>query len=357
MQQLIKPNALKKGDKVAVVSLSSGVTSLFKERYLKAKKQFEETFEVQLVEMPHTLDSIEAVYQNPKNRLDDLMQAFLNPEIRAILTTIGGDDTIRLLPLMNKTHFEIIKNNPKIFMGMSDTTVNHFMCLKAGVSSFYTPSLLFGYGENGGIPDYIVQNTKKMLFQSQVVGNLSQSDFYITQWCDWLTENHLMRRKRASSDWCFLGAQKTVSGRLIGGCFEVLNFLNGTSLWPNLSQWKDTILFIETSEDMPKPVELIYFFRNLAVQGILSEIKGILLARPGGEFSSFEKVKEEQFIANYCDYENAVLKVLEEFEISIPVVSRLDFGHTVPQFILPYGALTQINPLKKSITILECGVV
>lgn len=357
MQQLIKPKALHKGDKIAVVSLSSGVTNFFKKRYLIAKKQFEETFEVQLVEMPHALDTIESIYQNPKNRLDDLMQAFLNPEISAILTTIGGDDTIRLLPLMNKTHFEIIKNNPKIFMGMSDTTVNHFMCLKAGISSFYTPSLLFGYGENGGVPDYIVQNTKKVLFQSQVIGELQKSDFYITQKCDWLTENHLIRSKKVSSGWRFLGPQDIVSGRLIGGCFEVLAFCNGTSLWPDLSQWKDTILFVETSEDMPNPVELIYFFRNLAVQGILSEINGILLARPGGEFLPSEKAKEEQFIANYCDYENAILKVLEEFKISIPVVSMLDFGHTVPQFILPYGALAQINPLKKSITILESGVI
>lgn len=357
MKKLIKPKALTKGDKIACVSLSSGFASAVSQRYQRAKKQIEEAFGLHLVEMPHTLDTMDDVYQNPKNRLDDFMNAFLDSSIKGILTTIGGDDTIRLLNLMEDWHFDIIKNNPKVFLGMSDTTVNHFMCLKAGVSSFYSPSLLFGYGENGGIPPYMIENTKKTLFETNAIGVLPQSDCYITEFLDFIEQDNVFRKRRNTSGWQFLGASKKVTGRLMGGCLEVLNFVNGTKLWPVLSEWEDTILFVETSEDKPNPSEVTYFLRNLAAQGILPLIKGILFARPGGEFLASEKLEADAFIKGYKDYDSAILKVLKEYNIDIPVVTHMDFGHTVPQVILPYGALVEINPIEKNVSILESGVV
>jgi len=357
VKNLIKPKALEKGDKIACVSLSSGLASAVSQRYQRAKKQVEESFGLHLVEMAHTLDTMDDIYQNPKNRLDDFMNAFLDPSIKGILTTIGGDDTIRLLNLMEDWHFDIIKNNPKVFLGMSDTTVNHFMCLKAGVSSFYSPSLLFGYGENGGIPPYIIENTKKTLFETNAIGVLPQSDFYITEFLDFIEQDNIIRNTRKTSGWKFLGPKRKATGRLIGGCLEVLNFVNGTKLWPSLSEWEDTILFIETSEDKPDPSEVTYFLRNLAAQGILPLIKGILFARPGGEFLASEKLEEDTFIEGYKDYDNAILKVLKEYNIDIPVVTHMDFGHTVPQVILPYGVLVEINPIEKNVSILESGVV
>ncbi|MBQ8251707.1 MAG: LD-carboxypeptidase [Alphaproteobacteria bacterium] len=357
MKNLIKPKALEKGDKIACVSLSSGLASAVSQRYQRAKKQVEESFGLHLVEMAHTLDTMDDIYQNPKNRLDDFMNAFLDPSIKGILTTIGGDDTIRLLNLMEDWHFDIIKNNPKVFLGMSDTTVNHFMCLKAGVSSFYSPSLLFGYGENGGIPPYIIENTKKTLFETNAIGVLPQSDFYITEFLDFIEQDNIIRNTRKTSGWKFLGPKRKATGRLIGGCLEVLNFVNGTKLWPSLSEWEDTILFIETSEDKPDPSEVTYFLRNLAAQGILPLIKGILFARPGGEFLASEKLEEDAFIEGYKDYDNAILKVLKEYNIDIPVVTHMDFGHTVPQVILPYGVLVEIDSCNEKVRILEGGVI
>ena len=55
------------------------------------------------------------------------MDSFKDKEIKAIFCNLGGDDTVRLLPYID---YEIIKNNPKIFMGYSDTTINHFMLQK-----------------------------------------------------------------------------------------------------------------------------------------------------------------------------------------------------------------------------------
>ena len=78
----------------------------------------------------------------------DLMEAFADPSIAGIITSIGGDDSIRLIPHLD---LAVIAANPKVFLGFSDTTTLHFACLAAGVTSFYGPAVMAGFGENAGM--------------------------------------------------------------------------------------------------------------------------------------------------------------------------------------------------------------
>jgi len=357
MKSLIKPKALRPGDIVATISLSWGGASIFPERYKSAKAQFEKTFDVKIIEAPNSLKSDEVLYKNPQMRLDDLMWAFENKDVKAILTNIGGDDTIRLLPLMNETHFKTMQNNPKIFLGMSDTTANHFMCLKAGITSFYSPCLMFGYGENGGVPDYIIQNTKKTLFSQIPVGMIEESKAYIVDRVDWGDLTAPLRPLTPTTPWRYIGGTQTVQGRLIGGCTDLFPFINGTSLWPDIEEWENTILFLETSEDKPTPTAILYLMRNLGAQGILKKLKGILFARPGGEFLPTESTQKEEYLKSYLEYDNVLIQACKEFNVNIPIVTNMDFGHTVPQAILPYGVKAEINPQQKTVSLLESGVI
>ncbi len=358
MKDLIKPQALKKGDVIATISLSWGGAGTFRERYLQGKKQFEDTFGVKIIETPNALAGEEYLYAHPEKRLSDLMWALEQPDVKGILTNIGGDDTIRLLALMDQKHFDVIRQNPKVFMGMSDTTVNHFMYYKAGVSSFYAPCLMFGYAENGGIPDYIVENTKKTLFHTEPIGVLKESSEFIAHRVAFGKES-VIRERTKSSPWRYIQGSGVVQGKLIGGCIDVLLlFLNKTSLWPSLQEWENTVLFLETSEEQPSVEQFTSWMQTLGAQGILDVICGILFARPGGEFLSSEKAMQNDWIAKYTDYDKAILKVLKEFgKTDIPVVTNMDFGHTVPQFILPYGALCQIDCDLKTVSILDSGVL
>ena len=138
---MLKPERLKKGDKIAVVSLSWGGLGddMFIHKYDIAKVRLEKDFGLEVVAMPHALKGSEFVYVHPELRAKDLMDAFADPSIKGIFCAIGGDDSIRLLPYID---YEIIRNNPKIFMGYSDTTVSHFMMNKAGVVSYYGPSVM-----------------------------------------------------------------------------------------------------------------------------------------------------------------------------------------------------------------------
>lgn len=356
MKQLIKPHKLNPGDLIATVSLSCDLAGRIPGRYKHGKKQFEDTFGVRIVEMPNSLRT--DLYDNPQLRLDDMMMAFKNPEIKAILTNIGGDETIRLLRYMTDEHFEIIRNNPKIFLGMSDTTANHFMCMKAGISSFYSPCTMFGFGENCGIMDITVQNVKKTLFSAAPIGQLPESKEYIVELVYWDDKNDIMRKRIPTDGNHFIQGTKTVRGRLIGGCMELLTMMNNTSIWPSLDEFEDTILFIETSEEMPTPDQFSYVLRNLGAMGVLERIKGILFGRPGGEFTVEEKEAQEQWLAQYPKFDEKLLKVCKEYGRSdMPIVTNMDFGHTVPQIILPYGALTEIDPINKKVSILESAVL
>lgn len=101
--------------------------------------------------MPNALKGSQFVYEHPEARAKDLMDAFKDETIKGIFCAIGGDDTVRLLPYID---YEVIKNNPKIFMGYSDTTVNHLMMNKASLVSFYGPSVMVEFGEYVKMFDY-----------------------------------------------------------------------------------------------------------------------------------------------------------------------------------------------------------
>jgi muramoyltetrapeptide carboxypeptidase LdcA involved in peptidoglycan recycling len=149
MLEMIKPRALRRGDRVAAISLSRGWPSVYPGAYNDGKRQLEESFGVQVVESRYALADIPWLAAHPEARAADLMEVLRDQSIQGIISTIGGDDSIRMLPFLD---YSVIRENPKVFLGYSDSTITHFAFLKAGVSSFYGPSLMAGFDENGGLP-------------------------------------------------------------------------------------------------------------------------------------------------------------------------------------------------------------
>jgi muramoyltetrapeptide carboxypeptidase LdcA involved in peptidoglycan recycling len=279
---MIKAKGLKKGDRIAVVSLSWGGLGdeEFIHKYYIGKERLEKEFGLEVVPMPHALKGSEFVAKHPELRAKDLMDAFEDPSISAIFCAIGGDDTIRTLPYID---INVIRNNPKIFMGYSDTTINHLMMYKAGLVSFYGPSLMCEFGEYVSMFEYT---------------------------------------KAAVRD--------------------VFMMCIGTKIWPTLDKWEGAILFIETSEDKPSPDFVKWTFRNLAAQGILKAIEGIIVGKPQDE-------------TYYDEYKDAMIQVVREEEglKQLPILYNVNIGHASPIGILPYGIKAELDCDKKTITLLE----
>ncbi|UHG94464.1 S66 family peptidase [Spirosoma oryzicola] len=341
---LVKPKALKPGDTVATISLSWGGAGELPERYEQGKRQLQETFGLNVVETKHALKSAQWLYENPQARAQDLMEAFADPSIKGIISTIGGDDSCRILRYVD---VEIIRQNPKLFLGFSDSTITHLLCLKAGLSTFYGTSLLVGFAENGGMYPYQVADIKRTLFSTEVIGLLKPNEAgWTSELLDW-SDVSLQNKKReveSNPGWNFLQGETIAQGRLIGGCMEALESLKGTTWWPDNECWADSILFFETSELKPEPDSFRWWLRNYAEQGILKKANGIILGRP------YDNV----YVNAYND---ELLKVLHEEGLTeMPVITEMDFGHTCPVFTIPYGAMTQIDCLIKTFSLLESGV-
>ena len=141
----MKPNKLNKGDKVAIVSLSRGILGMpFCSHQLELGiKRLEEMGLVPVL-MPNALKDMDYIADHPEERAADLKQAFIDDKIRGIICAIGGDDTYKTIPyLMEDEEFkEAVINNPKLFTGFSDTTNNHLLLNRVGLSTFYGPNLL-----------------------------------------------------------------------------------------------------------------------------------------------------------------------------------------------------------------------
>lgn len=341
---MIKPKKLKKGDKVAIVSLSSGSAGeeLFRHRYELGKKRLEEEFGLIVVTMENALKGIEYVKKHPEKRAKDLMNAFKDKSISAIICNIGGDDTIRLLPYID---FDIIKNNPKIFMGYSDTTVNHFMMYKAGLVSYYGPSVMCEFAENKEMHNYTKRYIKEVLFDNKENITIESSPEWTSEFLDWCIEsNDEISRKMLKEEHGYeiLQGKGKIEGTLLGGCLDVFQMFIGTSIWPDKEEWKDKILYLETSEDKIEPSFIEYFLRNLIAQGIIDVISGIVVGKP----------KDEMY---YDEYKEVYKRMISEEanRPDLPILYNFNIGHAAPICILPNGIKVKIDLEKKKMIFLE----
>ncbi len=341
---IVKPRKLQEGDTVATVSLSWGGAgdAHLLWRYNLGKQRLQEQFGLNVVEMPNTLKGSDYLYNHPEKRAEDLMRAFSDPTIKAIFSCIGGDESIRLLPYID---YEILRKNPKIFVGYSDTTITHLMCYKAGISSFYGASVLAELAENNQIYDYTSHWIKTVLFSEQPIGKVPACEDWTGERVEWTLENAQVSKKLSKNQgYEFLQGNCVAQGHLFGGCIEVLEMAKGTELWPCSKDLKNAVLFFETSEDMPPPTYLEYWLRNYASQGILQNAKALIFGKP----------YQERF---YDEYKTSIRRIIAELNLDdLPIIYNMSFGHNEPMCILPYGAVAEIDCIKKTFTILDSGV-
>lgn len=344
---MIKPKRLKPGDKIAVVSLSwggMGDENLIHKYYI-AKERLEKEFGLEVIAMPHALKGSAFVDEHPELRAKDLMEAFKDQSVSGIFCAIGGEDTIRLTPYVD---YEVIRNNPKIFMGYSDTTANHFMMYKAGLVSFYGPSVMCEFGEYCSMFEYSKNAVKKLLFEDSCHYKIESSPLWTKDFVPWEEKNIHIGKTMIKDEHGYevLQGRGKVQGHLLGGCLDAFVMYIGTPVWPDLDSFKGAILFLETSEDRPSPDLVKWILRNLAAQGILRVIHGIIVGKP----------QEEVYYEEYKEVlKNVVAK--EEGLTDLPILYNANFGHSAPIGVLPCGIQVELDCSEKTITLLESATI
>lgn len=346
MNEFVKPSRLKAGDTVAIVSCSWGGATVFPHIYESGVRNLQETFGLKIKEYPTTRLTQEELYQHPKLRAKDINDAFADKEVKAIFSTIGGDDSVRMLPYLDK---ELIKKNPKIVMGYSDTSTLLTFCNQLGLVTFSGPAVMAGFSQMRSFPAAFTTHINSMLFDAPETYPYQPSDRYFEGYPDWSKPENvgLVKNEHPSEGWHWLQGTTTVQGPLFGGCIEVLQyFLNGTSFWPAPTFWDGKILFLETSEEKPSIDMVKYTLRGFGMQGIFDRINGLIFGR-ARDYTTEEKQKLNDAIK---------MIVVGEFgRTELPILTNLDFGHTDPQWIMPLGVKAEVDCVKKTFSLLEAA--
>ncbi|NMM52907.1 LD-carboxypeptidase [Paenibacillus aquistagni] len=341
---MIKPISLMPGSKIAIISPSSGLPYLFPEIYELGLKNLSEVLGFEIVEMPTSRMSSDELYNNPQLRASDINDCFKDESIKGMITSIGGYESIRILPYLDT---EAILNHPKFIMGFSDATTFLSYLNQLGLVTFYGPSVMAGLAQIRSLPYEFTEHLKSMLLSNQFPYRYFPYDKWTNGYKDWSDRETLGECQEFHENkkgWAFLQGASVVQGYLWGGCIEVLEFMKSTVYWPSEAFWKDRILFFETSEEKPSPMEVGSMLRNYGMQGIFSQINGIILGR-AKDYSDEEKLNLNEIVLSV---------VKDEFSADhVPIIVDFDFGHTDPKLILPLGGKVELNPETKEITLMD----
>jgi muramoyltetrapeptide carboxypeptidase LdcA involved in peptidoglycan recycling len=295
--------------------------------------ELSERFGLEVVEMPHTRADADWVWRNPEARAADVNAAFADESIEGIIATIGGEDSVRILPFLDGP---AMAAHPKVLLGYSDTTTLHVFALVNGLATFYGPSVMAGIAENGGTLSYTEAALRRALMSDEPVGRLEPSDAWTADRVPWedTARASVPRALRPNAGWTWQGGSERVEGHLLGGCLEVFEFLKETPWWPGSDIWDGAVFYWELYTDAPDLDFVRYWLRNYGMQGILERLAGMLVgrARDDGPDRRAELGKAIDDVVS-----------VEFGRHDMPVVLGLDFGHTDPQMVIPNGARAMID--------------
>lgn len=353
---MIYPKKIKKGATVGIVCLSSGVLGepFVKHEIKLIEERLPKDFGLKFKYMPNALKGEEFLKKHPEKKADDLRTAFMDEDIDLIWSALGGDDTFRTLPyLMNEDFVEIIKKHPKPFLGFSDTTNNHLMFYQLGLATFYAPALLSDVAELGPEIFEFTKNWLNRLFKSEKNIVIEPSPVWYEARTTFSEDQLGVPRKERKEEHSheFLCGKNTIQGELLGGCLESLSEMitgeryadqkeiyKNYQIFPTKEQWKDKIVFVETSEERPNPEKLKEMLKVLEDKGVFSVARGLIIGKPQDEF--------------YYDEYKEIYKDLAK-KHNLPTVFNLNFGHTSPRIVLPYGKPIKINFNKQEILLVD----
>lgn len=341
MQKLPK---LRRGDNVAILSPSFAAPGAWPHVYELGLTRLRDVFGLDPVEFSTT----KKIGATGEERAMDLVAAFQDPEIKAIIATLGGDDQVTYIKNLPS---EIFANNPKPFFGFSDNShLCNFLFLN-GIPSYYGASLFTQFAMQGEMDAFSVEYILHAMFDEGEF-ELKRADEFNEIGLDWGDPTSLYtRRSYVQNDNWYWDGEKNGEGLLWGGCIESVDeMLRHAVPIPTLSQFEDIILMLESSEEIPDHGYVFRVLRALGERGILPRVKGVLIGRPQAWDFAKQTTPEER--ATYRkEQREVIVRGVRTYNPNISIIQNLDFGHTNPQIPMPYGNKARIDASTKKISV------
>lgn len=339
---MIKPCKLNPGDTIATISPSWGCAGAPRVlwKYHLGVKRLEE-LGLNVVAAPNSLKGTEYLKNNPEARAEDLMWAFENKKVNAIIANVGGNDSEKLLPFLSPAS---VLENPKILCGYSDVMSIHLYCYQIGLSTFYGDNLLTTVADAGGWHPYSRHWFKKVLFDNSPVGPVPPSN----EWS--YDENNYVNREyqkkyHLNKGYTKIQGRGTVRGKLFGGHGGMMEYDTDSLIHISSGMFDGKILFYE---DIPEVCDVDYigeFFDWLGSNGYLQILRGIIIG----------KMRTPKSFDPYAERIREIVSGKYALP-NLPIMCDLNFGHTVPITVLPYNATAELNMDDLTFSLLESGV-
>ncbi|MFJ6784875.1 S66 peptidase family protein [Streptomyces yangpuensis] len=345
MIEFTYPPKPRPGDRVAVLSPSSGLPGLFPLPHELGLRRLRDDFGLEPVEYPTT----RKMGATPEERAADVHAAFADPGIKAVIATIGGDDQLTVLPHLDG---DLLRAHPKPFFGYSDNTNLLLFLRNLGIVGYHGASVMVELGRPGAMHPATAASLRAALFTSGAY-ELSRSGEYGDVNLPWedprtFDSEPLMER---SYGWTWHNDDRVVEGAGWGGNLEILSWMMAAdrAVLP-ADAYAGDVLFLETSEEMPRAEEVYRMLRNMGERGLLRQFPALLMGRAKSwsfenrfDAGQKERYREEQ--------REAVLRALRQYAPGTMAVFDVDLGHTDPQLVIPVGGRIRVDGPARRITV------
>ncbi|WP_328982833.1 LD-carboxypeptidase [Streptomyces mirabilis] len=334
------------GDRIAIISPSAGLPALLPLPYELGLKRLREDFGLEPVEYPTT----RKMGSTPKERADDIHAAFADPSIKAVMASIGGDDQITVLPLLDR---ELISANPKPFFGASDNTNMLAFLHNLGIVAYHGACVMTEIGRPLSLHPSTAESMRAALFSSGPYELRPATRYRDTDrdWADPATFE-LEPDSQPANGWIWHQPDQVITGRAWGGNLEILSWLlmADREIERDPAVHEGGVLFLETSEEMPSGEAVFRILRNMGERGLLACFPALLMGR--AKAWSFQLPNNVENKRRYAaEQRDAVLRALAAYAPRTMAVFDVDFGHTDPQLVIPYGGTVSVDGPARRITV------
>jgi muramoyltetrapeptide carboxypeptidase LdcA involved in peptidoglycan recycling len=333
----------KAGNRVAVLSPAFAAPGMAPEVHEQAMRRLQEATGLIPVEYPTT----RRLGASAEDRAADITAAFADDSIRAVISTVGGDDQVTVIPHID---IEELALNPKPFLGYSDNTNLHNLLAGLGIPSFYGGSTQVHLGAGPGIDDVHLRSLRAALIDGGEleITEPGESEDHGVDWTDprALTDSG---EREATEPWTWAGPAAAVEGSTWGGCIEVIDQIAMAGRMPDAGRLEGGILLLETSEEVPSADSVKRWVRALGERGILGVVQGVLVARPPTVVLGAPVPSPEERARLRAEQRDTVIEQVARYNPRAVVCVGVPFGHTRPQWILPHGGTVRLDGAARTV--------
>jgi muramoyltetrapeptide carboxypeptidase LdcA involved in peptidoglycan recycling len=341
---LTHPRKARPGDRVAILSPSFAAPAVAPELHEQGLRRLTELTGLIPVEYPTT----RLLGASAEDRAADLNAALADPSIRAVLATIGGEDQITVIPHLDP---DAVRADPKPFLGYSDNTNLLNWLWSNGVAGFYGGSTQVHLGAGPAVdPIHLAALRAALLTGERLeITEPGESEDHGREWTDATALTEFGDRE-PTEPWTWAGTSRVVTGPTWGGCIETLqSILTAGRFAADPAVLTGAVLLVEASEEIIPAREFGWILRSLGERGVLAAVDAVLVARPPASDIGRPRPSSDDRAAHRAAQRDVAIETITHYNPEAVVCVGIPFGHTRPQWILPYGGDITVDGASRTV--------